>query len=563
LAQAPHLTKFDQQNLRKFRQKVEAEPFLLARGVFGLKDLTLDFHYPLIKQFSDLDWLRLLICAFRGCFKTSVMKVLVLWYLLTHENTSCLLVEQRMENAESHIDEMQHMMRSSSLFLEMFAERIPPGFEGWNLQTILFNRTDPLAHKSLKCAGLDSKLESKHVDLLWCNDLEGADAQKSDSPNEDSERFIMERAIPLLKDPMNSRIVVEGTPHGNGPLVHKIKRLVGPGPADWKCFWMPIRDENSQPTFPERFPIAFIQQLDRAAETSTKARVMRDQQYDLKEHVDVGGGFDMRVIRDNFYRVDAGQLIVYKKRLVNPDIFDPVTGKHESELVTATAHMGSLRYYIHGDPKHRRPEDMRWNNKRDSLAAIGVVGVNWDFHAFVVDTWIKAAGLTEFMDNYIRLYRKWNAYSSPTFEAIGAQVWIRDYLRLIEKTSMRQYITLPTAWRPGRRIMPRLSSRLQESHRESTNKELYIQESLEPWHNQGWLHLHESQHVLIQHHEAFPSLQAACDGVDMLAQGPKVWKPPMSNRQEAILRQREERMAALNPPFPYTGYAYPHATDVN
>ena len=58
-------------------------------------------------------------------------------------------------------------------------------------------------------------------------------------------------------------------------------------------------------------------------------------------------------------------------------------------------HFRDMRFFVHADPQHRIKSARRHTTVKDrpSEAAIGVVGISPDFHAFAFDTWHKDADL--------------------------------------------------------------------------------------------------------------------------------------------------------------------------
>lgn len=547
------IPSYTKERLLQTQTKAEAS-FRYFAHLMGVKDLDDGIHLELCLKLQDPGWRRFLLSMFRGSYKTSITKTYIIWYLLTHIDHNALLVEQREKNAAAHNEEMQMMMKSNALFLEIWKQRLPAGYIGWNAEGWTFVRTSAVAHRSFRIAGLESRLESIHADIIWCNDLEGADAEIGEVPNESSERFIEDRSIPLLRDRKKSKILVEGTPHGNYPLVHKLKERWADRP-EHVIFWVPIADENRKPTIPSIADQSVIDEIETNARRSHYARRMADQQFYLLPGSRGGGGFNMDVIEKFMYERPNAYVLRYPELDLGKSL-DPNTGLQMVISQSRNVEMRSMRYYMHGDPAHKGEGEHR-PGVQPSEAAIIVVGVTHDFHVFVVDTWIKQAAFNEYLLAYVRLYCKWRAYHAPTHEAIGAQAWFRPALKLMEETMFRRYIGDPQPWDPSRPWLPRLSERLVDAAKGNIAKETQIIQSLELWFNMGWLHLHKDQIGLLTHLRRFPSPDVPYDGADALAQGPKVWSPPLSPEYHAAMKKRRALLERLQLHEPLTGYRRP------
>lgn len=536
----PETKPIPKRDIDELRRQSDASVFFFARAILGFDYLRPEVHGELCGKLQNLFELhRLLVSGFRSCGKTTCTQSAILWHGLTKIDLCGLLIEQRLENAEMHIAEMQRLMKQNPLFLQVYKDRIPPGFAGWNTQTIVFNRKSPRAKPFLRIAGLPSKLESQHYDFLWCNDLEGADADISDAPNRDSENFLFSRADPLLNSP-DKPILVEGTPHGQRPLVWKLRRL-----EEWHKWWLPVHDENRRPTMPWYYGDKHIDRLYEKAKISRAAQRQLDQQYLLREHTSVGGQFAIEQIRSMCYEFERGSARMIRYPAIVLQKKDPWSSEEPEPTVEwRNIDLSCCRYYIHADAKHK-DETEKAKDSRPSVASIVVVGVTPDFHMFVADYWEAPVGnLGEQMKNYVRLYEKWGCYGA-TYEAVAAQVWFKDAIEQYERAYGKQYrARLNVANRTSRRL-PMLSSRLEESHKANTPKEIQIIGSLEFYFDLGLLHLHASQTSLLHQLQIFPSDSEPIDGIDALAQGPTVWQPPLSDEYRDVLRKRRDLIAYM------------------
>ncbi len=589
-----NLQRFNRQHLAELRERARTSLFFFQRALWNDRDLDPDVHRDLCDFLQGTGahepWTRAVVCGFRGSLKSSSGRAWMAWkalygaaaglpledvarYLREREipgieakpgvaipDWSCLLVEQRYENAEAHHEMMQSKFRwgpQAALLQDLYRDRLPEGFADWNKGRTVMRRTDPNAEPSLVAAGLDSKLESMHKDAIVCDDLEGADADKSDVPNADSWKFVIDRATPLLREPAHGQVLVLGTPHGDKPVVWRLRRLEAEGSLDnrrrpeWKVWWREVVDPSTgESRWPKRFTPGWIRQMQAKTAKSPEIRRLWDRQYMLKEETEAGRMFDMDIIASRAYELEGAFRIRYRTDVWDPKKLDEEGWLMGREKVNHTD-LSQLRFFMHLDAKHRDPNDHK-PGVRPSLAAIVVTGVSPDLHIFVVDTWIKEAGLDEFSEQFFFLYRKWAPYKF-TMDTVGAQIWFKSFLRILETGKYRNCMSLARPWRPARRL-PRPSSLLVEAHKANRGKEEYIIQQLEVPTNLGFLHLNRAHEELWRQFEAFPSANYPADGVDALSQGPIVWERFIGRTQIAALRRKHDLVQQYRMVEPITGY---------
>ena len=553
-----NILTFTPKKIKALRKQGSESLYFFQKGIWGDPDLDPELHGSLC-NFLQAPGYRKVICAFRGSLKSSCFRAWLVWMGLYNVNWSAKLVEQRAENAAEHHRMIQDKFRfgpHAGLLQEMYSDRLL--MDRWTSEKTLFNQTDPNDHAFLTHAGLTSRLESAHHDCIGGDDLEGADAVISDAPNAESERFVLNRAQPLLKKPETSHIVIPGTPHGQNPLVWKLRRLgeeqerIDPGnPLNWKIWWKEMLDSQGNSRWPERFSTSFIRTLKTAAKMSGEARRMWDQQYMMRERSVTSGFFDLDVIRRGFYELKYGKLMVYPVREYEDELLDPQGFMVEKTPVRKTIDLGHCRFYIHLDPIHKEPEDRI--AKAESMWAIMVVAISPDYHAFLVDCWLEDAPFDKALEQFFLFYRKYAPYR-VTIDPVGAQTWIKHFLRMAETTKYRNLVSLPTPWRPMIRRLPRPSSITEESLKANKEKEPWILEQLQIQFNMQWFHLHSKFEILLDQFSNVGTGTGFMDGPDALAQGPSFWMPPANPKAIAAMKKRKAALDMLNLIEPITGY---------
>jgi hypothetical protein len=566
--------------IKKFTREYRRELFVLGQdclwsyctAILGMPDLTDDLHWDLCQWGQGRDpykpWTRGLLSMFRGSLKSSIMNEgyvshCSIYYPVLHGfDHSTKLIEQKADNAfRNHFYPIQYLFQYSSRADFLFwlygdygpdkdMRRIPEGFVGWNTDQIDFIRSDAFSLPSITYGGLTSAFEGWHGNLVVGDDLEGADSDKSEVPSSEAWHFVTKVATPLLQRPDRDRILIVGTPHGDNPVVWRVRdweeKNVKKGKQSvYSIHWKEILDENDKSRWPERFTDGVIAGLKMNPE-------MWDTQYMLRRRRSGIAIFDMGVIRDNFYRWEArGKLIGYNHREWNIEQLDD-GGYPTFTSEFRTISVGSLRTFLHCDPKHR---DRTTDRKQPSQAALLVAGVAPDGHVFALETWVGDCGLEQFAEKVFWYYRKWRPWR-VTMEAIGAQTWFWDYARLLEKGKYRQIMSLPRNGEVD--ALPKLTRRLLEAEKKSERKEEWIISQLESWFNFRTLHLHESQENLLSQCESFPDPLGYLDLLDCLSQGPPVWPKGYKSAQELMDRLKVENLHALtNPVDDITGYVRP------
>ena len=503
---APVIRKYTADLRREYFYEGQQNLFMFCKGILGFKDMVPDLHGSLC-SFLMSDWNRALICAFRGSLKSSIATIgFTVHQSLYVPNHATKLVEQKEDNAKiNHFRPILALFRESqrSDFLywlygpeggpdEDDMKRLPENFKGWTKSEINIDwgkQRDALMPPAITYGGIESAYEGYHGHTILMDDLEGADSDKSEVTSEDAYRFVTKVAPPLLVNPMLNRLMVVGTPHGENPVVWRLKnfeeKLKEKGKHVWNIWWEPVIDSEGKSRWPERFAPAVLEGL-------KLNRELWDTQYMLRRRTTGLGLFDTDAIRANFYTTtDSKKLLRYKHREWDISELDKdgyPTAKEEYRNVS----LDSLRFYQLCDPKHR---DRRTDARQPSEAAIVVVGVSHDGHIFVVATWSDDCGLEKFAEKVYLIYRKWRPMK-VAFEAIGAQTWFWDYARLLQRNKYHSIMSLPQL--DGKIYpMPPLTARLVETDKStSQSKHEWIIGQLDSWFSFGVLHLHESQEHL-------------------------------------------------------------------
>lgn len=544
LSQAEMTEEFRQQELERGRRS-------FAYFFFAICGMTADdpdtgeptvgeFHHDLCAFLEGsgkhFPFTRAVVCCSRGTGKSVAVMLYVLWRCLYIVNFSALILSNSADNAKRlHFKPLIDLLTVSprAEYLRwLFSHRIPAGMGETNSEQLDLVRTDPLAPPSIMYAGMESKLEGKHPDLIILDDPEGADAEKSQNANE-AAMGAWERVRFLPKYPLKSQIILVATPWGRKPIVWALRDKCNwqsdadNATSDIKFFWRPIEDANGKPVWPARFPPEVIESLRRD-------RLARSQCW-LERDTGEISLFDMEAVRDSAYHwlSQRKDEIAYKGFKFDPDKIG-ADGYVHPEQVPAVVRMRQLRFFIHLDPLHKTAETRKTpaHRLRPAKAAIAVIGVAPDFHAFLVDYWTDDVDLAGQAEELFRLYRMY-APMVVTYESIGAQTWLKSFIETKEQENINWRRPKSSPLMGAQVNLPRLSRRLVEAEKTTQSKDWLYRESLSPWMNHGTFHLRLDQNEAIKQLENVLNESYACDLVDCFAQGPPVWKPA-ANDGEAL-----------------------------
>ncbi len=537
-----HVKTFTEDFRTRELEKARQSLFYFATAVLGFDRLR-EPHHDLC-AFLQRPWRRAVVAVYRGGFKSTLTtQSYPMWRALFIPDFSTKLIENSRENAtRNHLIPLIDLFVSSprAPYLQwLFRHRIPANFAGWNSDQLALIKENPLSMPTMSAWGIDSRFEGWHGPLVVLDDPEGADADKSDVPNEDSYRAY-QRAIPLLEPPAHGQILVVATSHGDNPLIWRLREL-----NNWqgeddnkkspvKFFWRPLIKSTGEVWEPKRFPPGLVAEL--------ALEPMFDQQYKLLKRRKVDVVFNPEAIRDGSWTwVDPGKVIAYKSFEFDIDELNK-EGYAERKTVPARVNVDELRYFIHCDPTHRLDEQMRSKKSRPSHNALVVTAVAPDGHAFVMGQWGQSDDLGDMTDEYIRLMRKHSAYKG-TFESTGAQIWFLKFLQ--EKGRMfRQAQTIAYMKGDAKKtdFMVDIYSRTVEANKTNETKEWIFRERLAPWINHQILHLNIVENSpIIDQLEEVSNEAKPIDFVDALSQGPEIWTVPVQDEfRQARTRLRRE-----------------------
>jgi hypothetical protein len=562
--EAPHIRRFDEDFRRDQLELNSQSLFYFLRVSLGMDRLgPLQADLCAFLEGRKGAWLRACVCAYRSSYKSTCTTIgYPLWRALHMPSWSCIIVEGSEDNAfENHFSKIVGFFTSSTQadYLNwLYSHKIPDNFRGWNNNQVNFLQKNPLKSASIRYSGIRGKREGAHVDCIIADDLEGADSEESNVPNQLSWNAY-KSFVPLMEEQTTGQILVVGTPWGDNPLVYRMREMEADGSIDnskrkfMKLWWVPIVDAKGVPFEPKYTP-ARLEQLKAEMED------LYDTQYLLLKKSSKAGVFKMDRIRHFTWRLTPdGNGIEYLGTDFNPNEIDAETGAIIPTEVPCTVRIKDLRFFLHIDPTHRLDEEMKSkaHDDRPSRAAIAVIGVAPDNHAFLMQTWHEDADLNATAKKAMQLFRKWSAFKA-TVETIGAQVWFKQFIKQRERMeTMAGFLSDSALLTTQLMTQRRMSENIIEAPNQNKSKDWLFREALAPWLNRGLLHLHEDRHEHIFHQlDNLTNTTVAIDVIDAMAQGPNVWSPAPDyrgigralNRRRSYVQQKRHRLAGYMPP---------------
>ena len=552
--------EFNETRRQEILAEGERDFFLFSKGILGYDflDRSGPIHTDLCAFLEGRPphqpWNAAMVCGYRGSGKSTVVRAYITWRAFYIENFAAKIISNSAENAKQlHFLPIVDLLTTSprAEFLQwLFQHRIPESPYWYNSQRIQLIKTDPNSAPTISYWGLDSKFEGWHGELVVLDDPEGADADRSDVSNEESYRT-WQATIPLLKDQATGQRLLVATPHGHKPLVYRLRdREIG-GHLDntkrrTKIWWLPVLDERDEPYEPRRFPPHVIETLKLDRETWNSQYMLRRPGHGLEL-------FDMGRVRESCFRwVHPKKVIEYPAFEFDLDTLDG-DGFARFETVRKTINLQDCRIYLHVDPTHIETTTRTRNRRKDrpSEAAVVVVAVAPDNHAFLIDYWARDTQVEHLATEMFRLYRIY-APLRVTWEPVGAQAWLRSYIEALEKSDPRyQRVQSSGLVVPAMRL-PKLSTRMVESERTTESKEAVFRSVLAGWINYGAFHFEEPKgprgekplHQLencLNDSEAVDLIDALCQGAQPARDEDRiVWQPPAEpDLMDRMRRSRE------------------------
>lgn len=485
----------------ELRERAKTDLYLFAKAILGYSDLTIRTH----KDFCD--WLvsdskRKLGLMPRGHFKSTLSSMAdSIRRLAVNPNETILIVNESAENAEYMLAEIKEHFTNNAIFRAVYPDLIPKDFNKtvWSRKSILIPRpATALREPSIDTAGVGSKIVSRHYRLIKGDDLISDEAMFSPAVMGKAIKFV-NRLVSLLVHPLNDSIHIIGTRWAYGDVYgHIIEEMPHYDVFVRKAIVQGA--EGPEPFFPERYSMEIFQSIIENDPNQWATQYANDP---LDTSV-----ADFRPEWLQYFKVKSDRNVTFE----------------DEEHITHIVPFNALRFYIHWDPS---VGDETWSD----YAGIVVVGISPAGQKFVfealnlhVDPLQQTMRVLDLCDTYMPVMV---TVESNAFQK-SLKYFVDDELRRRQKYFRIE--PLPASSHKSKRA--RILGALQPQF---STRQVWVRKGLVELVNE-YLHYGKSDHEHM---------------LDALAQGPGVWRLPMS--QEATIR-RKRRIAKNRPQLGVTGY---------
>ncbi|OUU19566.1 MAG: hypothetical protein CBC13_12220, partial [Planctomycetia bacterium TMED53] len=187
----------------------------LAQFCTGLMRATGMAEYPTPVQMQILDYLengpkRRVIGAFRGCGKSTLSAMYLLWRLYNNPEEKCLVVSASLTRSEA----MTAWMLKTMGDVDWLRHMLPDAHDGrysriaFDVGTCQFIEQSP----SVRAAGVSGQITGSRASIILCDDVETTQTSLTQTQREKLRNVLNEMEV-ILKPGEATEIVYLGTPH--------------------------------------------------------------------------------------------------------------------------------------------------------------------------------------------------------------------------------------------------------------------------------------------------------------------------------------------------------------
>ncbi|HYG89541.1 MAG TPA: phage terminase large subunit [Azospirillum sp.] len=214
-----------------------------------------------------IDWLasclevgdrHLLLMAFRGAGKSTLVGLFAAWLLLTDPNRRLLVLAADLRLAKKMVRNVKRIIERHPMTQGMK----PKERDQWASEQFTVVRPLELRDPSMLACGIDGNVTGSRADVVICDDVEVPKTSDT-APKRDQLRDAL-REIDYLLVPGGLQLYV-GTPHSYYTIyATEGREEAGETHAfleGFRRFELPVRDEAGVSAWPERFPEAHIERI--------------------------------------------------------------------------------------------------------------------------------------------------------------------------------------------------------------------------------------------------------------------------------------------------------------
>jgi len=296
-----------------------------------------------LEQALDEDDRRLLLMAFRGAGKSTLIGLFCAWRLYRAPETRILVLAADHALATRMVSTVRRILARHPLCAALLPET---GDGSWASDRFTVEREAVLRDPSMIAAGIGGNITGSRADLIICDDVEVAGNCDTPAKREELRTRLAETEFVLVP---GGALLFVGTPHcaeslyaeGEGAHLAGYRRLV-----------LPLLDEEGNSIWPERFPSDAVANLRlRVGPLAFRRQMLLEVAED--EAVRLDPALIARYVEEPSYREANGRgvLTLMSQKLVSGGgWWDPAFGRPgqgDASVVAATFADGEGRHYLH------------------------------------------------------------------------------------------------------------------------------------------------------------------------------------------------------------------------
>jgi hypothetical protein len=292
---------------------------------------------------------RLLLLAFRGAGKSTVVGLFCGWLLRRDPNLRILVLAADQALAEKMAVNVRRIVERHPLT----AHLRPARPDQWAADRFTVVRPLELRDPSVLARGVTANVTGSRADVIICDDVEVPNTCGTAAKRAELRERLSESAYVLTPGGLHLFV---GTPHSSASLyAEEPDRAAGETRAflsGYRRFELPLVDARGRSAWPERFPPERIEELRRSSGPNRFASQMLLKPVDVAE-----GRLDPGLLRrysaELDYREGNGEarLLLLGRRLVSASCWwDPAygrPGRGDASAVAAVFTDAEGRYYLH------------------------------------------------------------------------------------------------------------------------------------------------------------------------------------------------------------------------
>jgi hypothetical protein len=286
---------------------------------------------------------RLLLMAFRGAGKSTLIGLFCAWRLYRDPDTRFLVLAADHALATRMVTTVRRILQRHPLCAELLPDRADGS---WAADRFTVARDAVLRDPSMLAAGIGGNITGARADIIVCDDIEVPGNSDTPHKREELRERLVETEFVLVP---GGTILFVGTPHTEESLYAEGENAFLAG---YRRLVIPVLDANGESAWPQRFTPEHIAKL-----RNRSGPIGFSRQMMLESVPEEAARFDpalmARYAEEPAFREANGRAVMtlMGNRLVSGGAFwDPSFGRADrgdASAVAATFADGDGRYYLH------------------------------------------------------------------------------------------------------------------------------------------------------------------------------------------------------------------------